>query len=62
MGQQGGPGDQGGVAELRQGVQERLSRGLSERRQVHRGLALNFRNDRCCTYRGNFNDDRSDQH
>eukprot|EP00972_Heterocapsa_arctica_P096230 14196916-Heterocapsa_arctica.AAC.1 len=62
VGPEGGPGEQGRMARLQQGTEGQLSRDTRERRQVCRGLALNYRDDRFCKYCGNFNDDRSDQH
>eukprot|EP00972_Heterocapsa_arctica_P077186 11384941-Heterocapsa_arctica.AAC.1 len=61
MGHEGGPGDQCRVARLQQG-EGQLSRDVRERRQARRGPKSNYRNDRCCTYCGFINDDRSDQH
>eukprot|EP00972_Heterocapsa_arctica_P048105 7094485-Heterocapsa_arctica.AAC.1 len=60
MGPEGGHGDQCRVVRLRQAGQ--VSREDRERPQACRGRALNYRNDRFCTYRQFINDDRSDQH
>eukprot|EP00972_Heterocapsa_arctica_P071039 10495376-Heterocapsa_arctica.AAC.1 len=60
VGPEVGRGEQCRVVRFRQEGQ--VSREDRESLQACRGLALNYRNDRFCTYRNFINDDRSDQH